>query len=175
MNKSFTGENVSFFLRLSKKLVPLILILIFGFFRINFGRAFSGDFENYKIHFSILLIICFVIGVYYNVDKTRTVVNKIIFSENDIQIIGQDFTTKYNDILNINKTKIEIQEEQLGKNKTRLCLEIYSEDKYYYLNKINNWQYSTLAQIVDEYNLKTGKEVKQIELYQQLKETRKKG
>lgn len=172
MNKSFKGEYISFLVRLAKRLAPAILLLIFALFKIYYGRLFSEDLANYRTHFLILLIICFLIGIYYHTDKIRTVVNEIKFSDNKIHIIGQDFTSKYEDSLEINKTMLEIQEEELGKNKTRFCLEIYSDDKYYYLNKFNDWQYSTLAEIVDEFKLKTGKTVTGMEFYSQLKNSK---
>ena len=172
MNKSFKGEYIPFLRRLLKRVAPVILILIFALFKIYYGRSFSGDLANYKTHFLIFLIFCFLIGIYYHTDKIRTVVNEIIFSENKIKIVGQDFTSKYEDSLDLNKTILEIQKEELGKNKTRYCLEIYSEDKYYYLNKFNDWHYSTLAEIVDEFKMKTGKTVSGMEFYSQLKDNR---
>lgn len=33
-----------------------------------------------------------------------------------------------------------MQEEALGRNKTRYCLEIYFDEKHYYLTKFNGWQ-----------------------------------
>lgn len=172
MNKSFKGEYISFLVRLAKRLTPVVLLLLFALFKIYYGKAFSGDLAHYRIHFLILLAVCFLIGIYYHTDKIRTVVNEVRFSDNNIQIIGQDFTSKYEDRLDINKTMLEIQEEVLGKNKTRFCLEIYSDDKYYYLNKFNDWQYSTIAEIVDEYKLKTGKTVMGMEFYSKLKDSK---
>jgi hypothetical protein len=172
MNKSFKGEYISFIVRLAKRLTPVILLLLFALFKIYYGRSFSGDLAIYRTHFLILIIICFLIGIYYHTDKIRTVVNELRFSENNIQIIGQDFTSRYEDSLDINKTMLGIQEEELGKNKTRFCLEIYSDDKYYYLNKFNDWKYSTLAEIIDEYKLKTGKSVTGMEFYSQLKDNK---
>ncbi len=169
MNKSFKGEYISFIVRLAKRLAPVILLLLFALFKIYYGRSFSGNLANYRNHFLILLIICFLIGIYYHTDKIRTVVNELRFSENNIHIIGQDFTSKYEDRLDINQTMLEIQEEELGKNKIRYCLEIYSDNKYYYLNKFDDWQYATLAEIIDEYKLKTGKTIAGMEFYSQLK------
>ena len=168
MNKSFKGEYISFALRLAKRMVPVILILIFALFKIYYGRAFSEDLASYRTYFLIFMIICFLIGIYFHTDKIRTVVNEIKISDNHLIVIGQDFNSKFEDKLNIEKVMIEIQEEELGKNKTRYCLEIYSEDKYYYLNKFNDWKYSTLAEIVDEYKLKTGKVISGMDLYSNL-------
>ena len=170
MNKSFKGKYIPFLVRLAKRLAPVILLVIFALFKIYYGRSFSGNLANYRTHFLIFLIICFLIGIYYHTDKIRTIVNEIRFSGDNLQIIGQDFNSKYEDNLDINDIMLEIQEEELRKNKTRYCLEIYSDDKYYYLNKFNDWQYSTLAEIVDEYKIKTGKTVTGMEFYSRLKQ-----
>jgi TM2 domain-containing membrane protein YozV len=173
MNKSFKGEYISFLVRLAKRLAPVILLLIFALFKIYYGHSFAGNLANYRTHFLIFLILCFLIGIYYHTDKIRTVVNEIRFSDNKLQIIGRDFNSKFEDNLDINKVMIEIQEEALGKNKTRFCLEIYLDDKYYYLNKFNDWQYKTLAEIIDEYKLKTGKIASGMEFYSKLTDIRK--
>lgn len=170
MNKSFKGKYIPFLVRLAKRLAPVILLVIFALFKIYYGRSLSGNLANYRTHFLIFLIICFLIGIYYHTDKIRTIVNEIKFSGDKLQIIGQDFNSKYEDNLDINNVMLEIQQEELRKNKTRYCLEIYSDDKYYYLNKFNDWQYSTLAEIVDEYKMKTGKTVTGMEFYSQLKQ-----
>lgn len=159
MTKSFKGEYISFYMRLIKRLVPLILTVVFVFIKIYYGRLFSGSLINYRIHFSIVLIMAFIYGVYYQMNRLRTVINEIVFSENNLQIIGEDFNSRFEDNLDLNKLIIEIQEEELGKNKVRYCLEIYCDDKYYYLNKFNDWKYSTLAEIVNEFQLRTGKNV----------------
>jgi TM2 domain-containing membrane protein YozV len=172
MNKTFKGEYVSFIVRLAKRLAPVILLLLFALHKIYYGRSFSGALENYRTHFLIVLMICFLYGIYYHTDNIRTVVNELRFSENYIQIIGQDFTSKYEDKLDITTTMLEILEEELGKNKIRYCLEIYSDDKYYYLNKFNDWPYSTLAEIIDHYTLQTGKSVAGMEFYPQLKNSK---
>ena len=169
MNKTFNGEYISFALRLAKRMIPVILIFIFALFKIYYGRSFSGDLAIYRTYFLIFMIICFLIGIYFHTDKIRTVVNEIKISDNHFIIIGQDYNSKFEDKLNLEKVMIEIQEEELGKNKTRYYLEIYSEDKYYYLNKFNDWKYSTLAEIVDEYKLKTGKVINGMDLYSNLK------
>ncbi len=65
---------------------------------------------------------------------------------------------------------LEIQLEELGKNKTRLCLEIFSDEKYYYLNKFNDWKHETLIEIVDEFNLKTNNSATGMDLYSQLRD-----
>jgi hypothetical protein len=168
MSKSFKGKYIPFLERLAKRLAPVILLLLFVLFKIYYGRSFSGNLAHYRIYFLIFVIICLLIGIYYHTDKIRTVVNEIRFSDNKLHIIGQDFNSKYEDNLDINKVIIEIQEEELGKNKSRFCLEIYSDDKYYYLNKFNDWQYATLAEIVDEYKLITGQTVSGMEFYPQL-------
>ena len=164
MNKSFKGEYIPFYIRLVKRLAPIILLFLIGYIKITYSQAFSG-IRNY---FYIFMIICFIIGIYYHTDKIRTIVNEVRFDENKLQIIGQDFNSKYEDNLDLSKTMIEIQLEELGKNKSRYCLEIYCDDKYYYLNKFNDWKYNTLAAIVDEFKLKTGKSVTGMDLYSKL-------
>ena len=172
MNKSFKGEYISFLTRLIKRLVPVILIVILALFKLYYKRS-SENLASYRIYFLIFLVICFLIGIYFHTDKIRTVVNEIKFFDDNLHVIGQDFSKKFIDKLDIKKVMIEIQEEELSKNKSRYCLEIYSEDKYYYLNKFNDWQYSTLVEIVDEYKLKTGKSVGNMDLYLQLKDNKK--
>jgi len=167
MNKSFKGEYISFYTRLLKRLTPVLFLILFALFKLYFGRS-AERLADYRIYFLVFLVVCVIIGIYYHVDKIRTVVNEIKISDDKLQIIGQDFNSKYEDTLDINTTMLEIQEEELGKNKTRYCLEIYSEDKYYYLNKFNDWNYKTLAEIVDEYKLRTGKNVSGMEFYSRL-------
>ena len=164
MNKSFKGEYIPFYIRLVKKLAPVILLMIFAFLKISYSQTFSGI----RTYFYVFGIICFIIGIYYHTDKIRTIINEIRFSDNKLQIIGQDFNSRYEDNLDLNKTMLEIQLEDFGKNKTRFCLEIYCDDKYYYLNKFNDWKYNTLVEIVDEYKLKTGNSVSGMDLYSQL-------
>ena len=102
------------------------------------------------------------------INRLRTIVNEIRFTENNLQILGHDFSKKFEDKLLLDKVMIEIQEEEQGKKNVRYCLEIYAEDKYYYLNKFNDWNYQTLAQIVDEFKIRTGKNVSGNKLYQEL-------
>lgn len=168
MDKSFKGIYIPFFLRLLKRLIPVILIMLFALFKIYFGRASRGNLANYRVEFLIFLAICFIIGVYYHVDKIRTVVNEVRLSNDNLIIIGHDFYSKFEDSLDINKTMLEIQVQDPSKNKRHYCLEIYSEDKYYYLNKFNDWQYATLIEIVEEYKLKTGKTVSGMDYYSEL-------
>lgn len=172
MTKSFKGEYIPFSVRLAKRLAPVILLLLFVLFKVYYGQTFSGHLAHYRTYFLIFLAVCFLIGIYFHTNKIRTVVNEIRFTDSNIHIIGQDFTSKYEDSLDITKTMLEIQEEQLSKNKTRYCLEIYCDNKYYYLNKFNDWQYSTLAEVIDEYKLITGKSVAGMMLYSQLKESK---
>jgi thiamine biosynthesis protein ThiC len=63
------------------------------------------------------MIICFIVAMYYHTNKIRTIVNEVRFDENKLQIIGQDFNSKYEDNLDLSKTMIEIQLEELGKTK----------------------------------------------------------
>ena len=164
MNKSFKGEYIPFYIRLLKRLAPVILLLLFTFMKISRNQAFA----EIQIYFYVAGVICFIIGIFYHTDKIRTIVNEIQITDNKLQIIGQDFNSRYEDTLDLNKTRLEIQLEELGKNKTRYCLEIYCDDKYYYLNKFNDWKYNTLGEIVDEYKLKTGNSVSGMDLYPQL-------
>lgn len=150
----------------------MVFLLLFVLFKIYYGPTFSGHLAQYRTYMLLFLAVCFLIGIYYHTDKIRTVVNEIRFSDHSIHIIGQDFTSRYEDSLDITKTILEIQEEELGRNKTRYCLEIYADEKYYYLNKFNDWEYATLAEIVDEYISKTGKSVAGMGLYSQLKSSK---
>jgi hypothetical protein len=172
MDKTFKGEFIPFYIRLLKRLAPVFLLVLFCLFKLYYGRFSTGSFVQYRIYFLIFLTICFLIGIYYHTDKIRTVVNEVQLSDTKFYIIGQDFNSKYKDSLDISKTTLEIQSEELGKDKTRYCLEIYSEDKFYYLNKFNDWHYTTLVEIVDEYQLKTGKSVAGMHFYPELKESR---
>ena len=148
MNKSFKGEYVSFAVRLLKRIAPLFLLLLLVIFKLYYGRLAHGNFVQYRVYFLIFMSVCVLIGIYYHTDKIRTVVNEIIFSDTQLHIIGQDFTSKYEDSLDLEKLILEIQSEELGRNKTRYCLEIYADDKYYYLNKFNDWNYKTVIRIV---------------------------
>lgn len=168
MNKTFKGEYIPFYIRLFKRLAPLILLMVFAFFKIYYGRTFAGSLTDYRIHFSLLLIVSFLYGIYYHINRIRTVVNEICFAYDKLQIIGHDFNSKLEDSLDLNKLIIEIQEEELGKNKVRYCLGVYFDDKYYYLNKFNDWKYSTLAEIVYEYKSRTGKTVAGSQYYFEL-------
>ena len=168
MTKSFKGNYVPFYQRLLKRLAPFILLFILLYFQVTFGRLSKGEMANYRIYWLIFFAVCFAIGLFTQITRLRTIVNEIQFSENSLQIIGQDFNSRYEDKLVLEKVMIEIQEEELGKNKVRYCLEIYSDDKYYYLNKFNDWNYQTLAQIVDEYKSRTGKNISGNDYYKEL-------
>jgi len=168
MNKSFNGNYVPFYLRLFKRLTPLFLAFILLYFQVTYGKLSKGEWANYRIYWFIFFAVCFAIGLYYHINRLRTIVNEIHFSENNLHIIGHDFSSKFEDSLVLDRVMIEIQEEELGKNNVRYCLEIYSEDKYYYLNKFKDWDYQTLAQIVDEYKSRTGKNICGNEYYKEL-------
>lgn len=164
MNKTFKGDFVPFYLRLFKRLAPMFLVMFFLAFKVTYSHTFDG-FRNY---FYVFMFVCLLIGIYFHTDKIRTIVNEVTFMDNKLEIVGQDFNSRYFDSLDLSKTLLEIQLEELGKNKTRICLELYSDDKYYYLNKFNDWDYTTLASVVDEFKLRTNKFVPGIELYSQL-------
>ena len=165
MNKTFKGEFVPFYLRLFKRLAPVFLVFFFLGFKVTYSHTFDG-FRNY---FYVFMLVCLLIGIYFHTDKIRTIVNEVTFVDNKLEIVGQDFNSRYCDSLELSKTLLEIQLEELGKNKTRICLELYSDDKYYYLNKFNDWDYTTLATVVDEFKLRTDNFVPGIELYSQLR------
>jgi hypothetical protein len=164
MNKTFKGDFVPFYLRLFKRLAPVILVFFFLGFKVTYSHTFDG-FRNY---FYVFMLVCLLIGIYFHTDKIRTIVNEVTFVDRKLEIVGQDFNSRYFDSLDLSKILLEIQLEELGKNKTRICLELYSADKYYYLNKFNDWDYATLAGVVDEFKLRTDKFVPGIELYSQL-------
>ena len=168
MYKSFSGNYIPFYTRLLKRLAPFILVFIIAYLQVTYGRLSRGEMANYRIYWLIFFAICFIIGLYYQITRLRTIVNEIRFNENNLQILGQDFSTKFEDKLILDKVMIEIQEEEQGKKNVRYCLEIYSEDKYYYLNKFNDWNYQTLAEIVDEFKTRTGKNISGNDLYQEL-------
>ena len=115
------------------------------------------------------MIIAFFIGVYFHIDKIRTIVKEVRFIDDKFLIIGHDFNRHFEVNYDLNKMVIEIQSEELGKNKIQYCLELYYDDKFYYLNKFNDWKYSILIEIIDEYQSRTGKTVNGMEYYSELK------
>ncbi len=169
MTKSFKGVYVPFYTRLFKRLAPAIVILLLLLLKVCYSRSFNGELAAYRSYFFIFLAVCFVIGIYYHTDKIRTVTNEVRFTEGKLEILGHDFSSKFEDRLDLGKTMIEIQEDVSSKNKLRYCLEIYSEEKYYYLNKFNDWDYATLVGIVEEYESRTGKSVSGKDFYSALK------
>lgn len=168
MTKSFSGKYTPFYLRLFKRLAPFFLFFILAYVQVTYGSLSKGGMADFRKYWLIFCAICFVIGLYHNINRLRTVINEIRFSENSLQLIGQDFNSKFEDRLVLAKVSIEIQQEESGKDKGRYCLEIYSEDKCYYLNKFNDWNYQTLAQIVDEFKARTGKNITGSEYYIEL-------
>ncbi|RZK06779.1 MAG: hypothetical protein EOO46_15055 [Flavobacterium sp.] len=99
MTTSFKGEYVSFWIRLTKKLAPIILLLLFVVFKIEYGRPIL---TNYKSYWYIFIIVCFLIGLFYHVRDIRTVVTEISFSGDKIRISGFDFNSKFEDALKTN-------------------------------------------------------------------------
>ena len=168
MNKSFKGNYIPFYTRLVKRLVPHFLLMLYVILKITYNKSFS----DIRIYFYIVIGLAFIYGIYYQTDKIRTIVNEIQITDTTLHIIGQDFNAKYEDHLDLTKTMLEIQLEELGKNKTRLCLEIFCDEKYYYLNKFNDWKYETLVEIVDEFNLKTNNSATGMDLYSQLRDSK---
>ena len=166
MDKSFKGNYIPFYTRLVKRLVPHFLLMLYVILKITYNKSFS----DIRIYFYIVIGLAFIYGIYYQTDKIRTIVNEIQITDTTLHIIGQDFNAKYEDHLEITKTMLEIQLEELGKNKTRFCLEIFCDEKYYYLNKFNDWKYETLVEIVEEFNLKTNNSATGMDLYSQLRD-----
>ncbi len=166
MNKTFKGKYIPFYTRLVKRLVPHFLLMLYVILKITYNKSFS----DIRIYFYIVIGLAFIYGIYYQTDKIRTIVNEIQISDTTLHIIGQDFNAKYEDHLDLTKTMLEIQLEELGKNKTRLCLEIFCDEKYYYLNKFNDWKYETLVEIIDEFNLNTNNSATGMDLYSQLRD-----
>jgi hypothetical protein len=158
MTISFKGEQVSFWIRLIKKLGSIVLILAFLFFKVKYGKTFS---EDYKTYFYIFGIVCFIIGLYYHIRDIRTVVTEVRFFDEKLQVIGLDFNSKFNDTLNINETSLEIKQKEKSE---KLYIEIFSNDKYYYINSYSDWNTETLKNIIREYRKRTQRTVYGINL-----------
>jgi hypothetical protein len=158
MTISFKGEQVSFWIRLIKKLGPIVLVLGILFFRVKYGKTFS---EDSKIYFYIFGVICFFIGLYYHIRDIRTVVTEVKFIDDKFQVLGLDFNSKFNDSLKINDTTLEIKQKEKSE---KLYIEIYSNDKYYYINSYSDWNKETLIDIIKEYRKRTDRTVYGIDL-----------
>lgn len=146
---TFKGEKVSFWVRLIKKMGPILLVFIVLYLRVKYGKTFA---EEYKIYFYIFGILCLIIGFYYHIRDIRTVVTEIRFDNEKIQIIGLDFNSNFNDMLNINNTRIEVKQKEKTE---KLYLEIFSDNKYYYINNYSDWKRETVVDIVKEYRKRT--------------------
>lgn len=158
MTISFKGEQVSFWIRLIKKLGPIVLVLGILFFRVEYKSTLS---EINKIYFYIFGIICFFIGVYYHIRDIRTVVTEVKFIDNKFQVLGLDFNFKFNDTLNINDTFLEIKQKE---KTNKLYIEVYSNNKYYYINSYSDWKKETLVDVIKEYKNRTDKIIYGIDL-----------
>lgn len=165
MTKSFKGEQVSFWTRLVKKMGPIILVLVVLFFKVKYGKTFA---EDSKIYFYIFGIVCFAVGIYYHVRDIRTVVTEVRFMDKKFQVLGLDFNSKFDDTLNIDDTILEIKQKEKSE---KLYIEIFSNDKYYYINNYSDWKKETLIDIIREYKERTGKTVYGIDLLPEINST----
>jgi hypothetical protein len=165
MTISFNGEYVSFWTRLIKKLSPIVLILAVLFLKIKYGRTFSGNYAAYKIYFYIFGVVCFLIGLYYHIRDIRTVVTEVRIFDDKFQVLGFDFNSKFDDTLNINEILFELKEKEKTKQP---YIEIYSNDKYYYINSYSDWKKETLAKLICEYKTRSGKTIFGIEAFPEL-------
>jgi hypothetical protein len=170
MTISFKGQQVSFWIRLIKKLGPIVLVLGFLFFKVKYGKTFSGDLGEYKIYFYIFGIICFLIGIYYHIRDIRTVVTEVRFIDDKFQVLGLDFNSKFEDTLKIDQTSLEIKEKEKSK---QLYIEIFSNDKYYYINNYSDWKKVTLVELINEYRNRSERTIYGIELFPELIKTEK--
>ena len=167
MTTTFKGEYVSFWIRLAKKYIPLILLMVFISFKIEYGKPM---FTNYKIYWYSFIAICFIIGIYYNIRDIRTVVTEVTFVDDRILISGNDFNKKFKDNLKVDETLIEIKQKE--NNKFKIYLEIYSNDKYYYINSYSNWSNQTLVNLINEYKSKTAAKITGMEFFSRLIESK---
>ena len=158
MTLSFTGAPISFWERLIKKLGPIVLILAALFIKVKFGKTFS---EDHKIYFYAFGIVCFFIGLFYHIRDIRTVVTEVKFFDDKLQVRGLDFNSKFDDTLNINDTTLEIKQKEKSE---KIYLEVYSNDKYYYINSYSDWDKTTLVEILNEYRKRTNRTIYGIEL-----------
>lgn len=165
MTISFKGQQVSFWIRLIKKLGPILLVLIFLFFRVKYGKAFSGDLAVFKTYFYFFGIICFLIGLYYHIRDIRTVVTEIRFFDDKFQVLGLDFNSKFEDTLEIDQTALEIKEKVKSK---KLYIEVFSNDKYYYINSYSDWEKDTLIELINEYRRRSERTIYGIEFFPEL-------
>lgn len=81
---------------------------------------------------------------------------KVTFFDDKIEISGLDFNSSFRDILSIDETLLEIKQKE---NNERLYIEIYSNDKYYYINSYSDWNKQTMVRLIDEYKSRTDKMV----------------
>ena len=152
MKTTFKGEYVSFWIRLIKKLAPIVLLLLLVFLKVEYGKRLS-NISEYRMHIYIFMIVCFVFGLFYHIRDIRTVVTEVSFLNEKLQIRGYDFNSTFEDTLDIDKVFLDVKE----KNKSHLYIEIFSGDKYYYLNNYSDWQRQTLIAFLNEYKLKSKK------------------
>lgn len=161
MTKSFKGKYVSFWERLFKKLAPIILMLLVLAFQIEYRR--KPMFADYKLYWYVFIIACFLIGLFYHIRDIRTVVTEVSFTDDNLQVSGLDFNSKFQDILNVNDTLLEIKQKE--NKESRIYIEIYSNDKYYYVNSYSDWQNETMVDLINEFNSRTTGRVTGMELF----------
>ncbi|NMH26482.1 hypothetical protein [Flavobacterium silvaticum] len=168
MEISFKGRPSSYNFRFLRSL----LIIPLGF-AISYLYLFQGKFaDQLSFNLKIIILVIFLItacyGIYYQSQITRTVINEVKFTNDTIELIGLDYNKFFKDIFPISDVVLEIQKEDLGKNHHRYCIEFYYDNKYYYINKFNDWSYKNLKAIVDQYKKETQKEVMGMRFYTNL-------
>lgn len=150
---TFKGEQISFWTRFLKKFTPIVLLLAFLSFRIYSNDRYS---ENHKFYFYIFIGLCFLVGLYYHVRDIRTVVTEVRIFEDKFQVLGLDFNKKFNDVLLTKETSIELKQKEKS---DKIYLEIYSNDKYYYINNYSDWDKETLVALLREFKNRTNRTI----------------
>jgi hypothetical protein len=97
-------------------------------------------------------------------------VTEVRFTDDKFQVLGLDFNSKFEDNLNIDQTSFEIKEKEKSK---QLYIEIFSNDKYYYINNYSDWKKETLAELINEYRNRSERTIYGIELFPELIKTEK--
>ncbi len=168
MNTSYKGNITTFGFRFYRSILLLPLSFAAIYYFLNYRFANYDIPENYKIMLYILVLGLACYGIYYKSQRTRTVINELVFTENMLLLKGFDYNKKFEDKFSLDQILIELQQENLGKEKYRYCLELYSNDKYYYINKFNDWNYNTLKSVIDQYHLQTGRQISGMQFYTDL-------
>lgn len=150
---TFIGKQISFWSRFLKKITPIVLLLAFLTFRIYSNERYS---ENNKFYCYIFIAVCFLVGLYYHVRDIRTVVTEVRIFDDKFQVLGQDFNKKFKDVLLIKETSIELKQKEKS---DKIYLEIYSNDKYYYINNYSDWDKETLVALLREFKNRTNRTI----------------